>query len=191
MAVEAATTPAAVAAAERALREADLLVAEEEIDTAIETMAARISAAVAGQVPIVMPVLLGGMFAATRLARHFRFACEFDRIQVGRYGDREQGGELEWLVEPSADVRDRSILVVDDILDRGVTLAAVRQRLLDYGAREVWLAALIDKDVERLVRVEADFVGIRCPDRFLFGCGMDFRGHWRELPAIYALTAAS
>ncbi len=79
------------------------------------------------------------------------------------------------------------MLVLDDILDEGKTLAAVREKLLAAGAREVYCAVLADKDIGRAKPVSADFVGVRLPNRYVFGFGMDVGGVWRNLPAIYAL----
>jgi hypoxanthine phosphoribosyltransferase len=88
---------------------------------------------------------------------------------------------------PGTSVSGRAVLVLDDILDEGKTLAAVREKLIAAGAREVYLAVLADKDIGRAKPVSADFVGVRLPDRYAFGCGMDVSGLWRNLPAIYAL----
>jgi hypoxanthine phosphoribosyltransferase len=79
------------------------------------------------------------------------------------------------------------VLVVDDILDEGITLAAIRKRLLEMGAREVYSAVFADKEIGRPKPVAADFVGVKVPNRYVFGFGMDAYGLWRNLPAIYAL----
>ncbi|HSW83278.1 MAG TPA: phosphoribosyltransferase family protein, partial [Usitatibacter sp.] len=78
-------------------------------------------------------------------------------------------------------------LVVDDILDEGITLAAIRKRLLEMGAREVFAAVFADKDIGHDKPVYADFVGVTVPNRYVFGFGMDAYGLWRNLPSIYAL----
>ena len=151
-------------------------------------MAAEISGRLRDADPIVMPVLLGGLFTAVRLGMHFDFVCEFDRVQVRRYGHAFEGGRLEWLVEPEIDVRGRTVLIVDDVLDRGITLDEVRRRLVGQGAAQVLSAVLVVKAIDRPGGTVADFAGLQCEDRFLFGCGMDYRGHWRGLPALYAVA---
>ena len=88
---------------------------------------------------------------------------------------------------PWAPVKGRTVLVVDDILDAGTTLAAVRESLLRLGAAEVLLAVFADKANGLQKPISADFVGLTVPDRFVFGYGMDVRGAWRNLPAIHAL----
>jgi hypoxanthine phosphoribosyltransferase len=84
-------------------------------------------------------------------------------------------------------VAGRHVLVLDDILDEGETLAAIRDKLLEMGAARVWSAVLTDKNNGLDKPIQADFVGLDVPNRYVFGCGMDAYGLWRNLPAIYAL----
>lgn len=178
---------ARLADALRVRRSADLVRPAGDIQGALDRLAAGIGQAVAGQAPIVMPVLLGGLFTAAGLCARFDFAYELDRIQVRRYGHALNGGALEWLVEPMLACAGRTVVVVDDVLDHGVTLAAVRQRLEAAGAARVLTVVLVVKDVPRPGIAAADFSGIECDDRYLFGCGMDYRGYWRGLSALYAV----
>ncbi|MDP2135103.1 MAG: phosphoribosyltransferase family protein, partial [Sulfuritalea sp.] len=97
------------------------------------------------------------------------------------------GGELAWIVEPRSEVAGRVVLVVDDILDEGVTMAAIVTRLRQQGAREVLSAVFADKTLGRAKPVTADFVGVQLPNRYVFGYGMDVKGAWRNLPAVYAV----
>ena len=94
---------------------------------------------------------------------------------------------VAWVATPRASLRDRTVLVLDDILDEGVTLAAIRERVLEQGARACLIAVLTDKEIGAAKPVAADFIGLKLPDRYVFGCGMDVRGAWRNLPAIYAM----
>ena len=94
---------------------------------------------------------------------------------------------MEWRVLPGKNVAGRNVLVLDDILDEGETLAAIRDKLLHMGAARIWSAVLTDKDNGLAKPVRADFVGLDVPNRYVFGCGMDAYGLWRNLPAIYAL----
>ena len=108
-------------------------------------------------------------------------------MHVSRYGDATRGGELHWRAEPTQSVKGRAVLVLDDILDAGYTLAAVRERLLAMGAESVHCAVLTEKETGEPKPLKADFVGLVLPDRYVFGCGMDIAGAWRNLPAIYAM----
>jgi hypoxanthine phosphoribosyltransferase len=115
------------------------------------------------------------------------FPLDFDYLHVSRYGDVTTGGTLSWLVEPRTPVAGRVVLVVDDILDEGVTMAEIVRRLRQQGASEVLSAVFADKDLGRSKPISADFVGLHLPNRYVFGYGMDVKGAWRNLPAVYAV----
>jgi hypoxanthine phosphoribosyltransferase len=106
---------------------------------------------------------------------------------VTRYGDATRGGEIEWRTGPARSVAGRVVLVIDDILDEGHTLALIRERILAAGAAAFHSAVFAGKDTGRPKRAAADFLGVTVPDRYVFGFGMDVRGAWRNLPAVYAL----
>jgi hypoxanthine phosphoribosyltransferase len=128
------------------------------------------------------------VFAGQLLPR-LDFPLEFDYLHVTRYRGKTQGGAIEWRVLPGKSVAGRTLLVIDDILDEGETLYATRQKLLEMGAARVYTAVLADKEIRKTKPVQADFVGLKVPDRFVFGCGMDAYGLWRNLPEIRALKA--
>jgi len=127
----------------------------------------------------------GGVVFTGQLLPLLRFPLEFDYIHVTRYRGGMQGGTIEWKVEPRRSLEGRVVLVLDDILDEGHTLAAIRERLLQQGASTFYSAVLADKNIGRSKPVQADFVGVTVPDRYVFGFGMDVEGAWRNLPAIY------
>ena len=115
------------------------------------------------------------------------FPLEFGAIEVTRYNNDIQGREITWRLPPRDNVRGRTVLVVDDILDEGITLAAIEKKITEMGAARVLAAVFADKDIGRPKPVKADFVGVTVPNRYVFGFGMDAYGLWRNLPAIYAL----
>jgi len=129
----------------------------------------------------------GAVVFAGQLLPQLRFPLELDYIEVTRYGVATRGGEIAWKVTPGVAVAGRVVLVLDDVLDEGRTLAAIREKLLVAGAARVLGAVLVDKDIGRAKPAAADFVGVTLPNRYLFGCGMDVQGAWRNLPEIYAL----
>jgi hypoxanthine phosphoribosyltransferase len=161
------------------------------VSAAVTRLAGEISAALADRFPLVLCVMRGAVVFAGQLLPQLRFPLEFDYLDVRRYGDTTHGGEIEWRVMPGTAVRGRTVLVLDDILDQGGTLAAVREKLLTAGASTVYYAVLTEKDTGSAKPVRADFVGLRLPDRYVFGCGMDVGGVWRNLPEIYALKEGS
>jgi hypoxanthine phosphoribosyltransferase len=137
--------------------------------------------------PLVLGVMGGAVVFSGQLLTRLRFPLEFDYIHVTRYGSKDQGGTIEWKVEPRADVRGRTLIVLDDILDEGETLAHVKQRLLDMGAAEVILAVFADKDIGKAKPVKPDHTGLILPNKFVVGYGMDAYGYWRNLPGIWAI----
>jgi hypoxanthine phosphoribosyltransferase len=137
--------------------------------------------------PLVLGVMGGAVVFTGHLLPQLRFPLEFDYIHVTRYGDLDQGGEVVWKVIPRQNVAGRTIIVVDDILDEGETLAHVKQRLLDMGAAEVILAVFADKDLAKAKPVQADIVGLTIPNQFVVGFGMDAHGYWRNLPGLWVI----
>jgi hypoxanthine phosphoribosyltransferase len=171
----------------RLLETADELFKATEVRAAVERMAGDISARLEHQFPVVLAVMGGAAVFTGQLLPLLHFPLEFGAIEVTRYNNDIQGRDISWRLPPRDNVRDRVVLVVDDILDEGITLAAIRKKLLELGAREVLSAVFADKDIGRAKPVTADFVGVRVPNRYVFGFGMDAYGLWRNLPSIYAL----
>ncbi|MFU8817593.1 MAG: hypoxanthine-guanine phosphoribosyltransferase, partial [Pseudomonadales bacterium] len=139
--------------------------------------------------PWLLTVMHGALPFAGALIMRLNFPLELGYLHVGRYHHATQGGALNWHATPSYDLRDRTVVLVDDVLDRGVTLAALVGWAQAAGAREVLTAVLVDKQVDDSRPVTADYAALLLPDRYLFGWGMDYQGYWRNLPAIYALPA--
>ena len=126
--------------------------------------------------------------ALAEIALSIRTDVEFDYVHATRYRGATSGSELHWLREPAVDLTDRTVLLVDDILDEGHTLKAVRDDCMRRGARRVLVVSLCTKQHDRLVDgIKADFNGVELPDRYVFGFGMDYHEQGRNLPGIYAL----
>ena len=173
--------------AQRLLDEADLMVSAEDTRKAVTKMAKDIEAKLNNEFPIVLSVMGGAAVFTGQLLPQLTFPLEFGAIEVTRYNNQTQGRDISWRLPPRENVRGRTVLVVDDILDEGITLAAIRSKLLEMGAKHVYAAVFCDKDIGREKPAHADFVGITVPDRYVFGFGMDAYGLWRNLPAVYAL----
>lgn len=170
---------------------AELIYSEAEVQAAIDRLATAISARFKETSPLLLSVMGGAVVFTGQILPRLHFPLDFDYVHATRYGKAKRGGELEWLVEPRESVAGRSVLLLDDILDEGHTLAAIRIRLLEMGAAEVSCAVLTEKHTGKNKPIRADFVGLVLPDRYVFGCGMDVEGAWRNLPAIYALEDAT
>jgi len=143
-----------------------------------------------GEFPLVLGVMGGAVVFTGNLLPQLTFPLEFDYIHVTRYGDLDRGGEVVWKVIPRQDVTGRTIIIVDDILDEGETLAHVKQRLLDMDAAEVILAVFADKELGKVKPVQADIVGLTVPNQFVVGFGMDAHGYWRNLPGLWVIRDA-
>ena len=169
------------------LQQAELLYSAEEVQAAVARVAHEINSALADVHPLILSVMGGAVVFTGQLLPLLDFPLDFDYIHVSRYGGSQEGGQLHWKVEPRENVADRIVLVVDDILDEGETLAAVKQRVLGLGAAGFYCAVFADKLNGKNKPIYADFVGIELPNRFVFGFGMDIQGAWRNLPAIYAV----
>ena len=175
-----------------AMENARVLFDRDTLEAAIERMAGEIRDAYPdGEVPLYLTVMNGGLPFAAQLA----FALgergldlEFDYLHATRYRGRTSGSGLAWLHRPATPMRGRKVLLADDILDEGHTLLAVKQWCEDEGAAEVRIAVLAEKSHDRCVDgICADHVGVRVPDAYVFGYGMDYHEQGRNLPAIYAL----
>ena len=172
------------------LERADLLADPARVARALDEMAADIRRDIGEHDPVVLAVMVGGLLPTAWLVQRLAFPLQLDYVHATRYQGGTRGiAELEWIARPRTSLRGRSVLVVDDILDEGYTLDAILEDCRDRGADQVRSAVLIDKQHPRRYKnMQADYVGIRLEDRYLFGCGMDFHEHLRQHPAVYALA---
>jgi len=166
---------------------AELIHSSQAVTDAVKRLAGEISAQLAEQQPLVLCVMSGATVFAGQLLPLLAFPLDFDYVQVSRYGDAIRGGQMMWKVPPPVNVKGRVVLVLDDILDEGITLAEIRASVLELGAAACFSAVFAEKETGRPKPICADFTGLRVPDRYVFGFGMDVHGAWRNLPAIYAM----
>lgn len=171
------------------LVEADCLATPAQVESALDAMAAQITTRLGESNPLIYCVMNGGLVLAGRLLCKLGFPLELGYLHATRYGHALSGAAIDWRVPPTQDLKGRTVLVMDDILDEGHTLAAIVERLKAAGAQAVYSAVLVHKlhDRKATPGMRADFTGLEIEDRYLFGCGMDVRGYWRNAPGIYAL----
>jgi len=172
-----------------ALARADLVHDQAVLVREIARLGAEIDAALAGEPAVFLTVMQGAMIFAGQLATSIATPLAFDYVHATRYRGATSGGELVWVKRPALAFKDRTVLLVDDILDEGHTLKAIRDYCLGEGARRVLLVVLCEKRHGRGAGLRADFCGIEVPDRYVFGYGMDYHEQGRNLPAIYAVDA--
>lgn len=166
---------------------AELIHSSQVVTEAVRRLAEEISLQLCEKQPLVLSVMGGATVFAGQLLPLLNFPLDFDYVQVSRYGDAIRGGQMTWKVPPPANVKGRVVLVLDDILDEGVTLAEIHRCVMELGAAACYSAVFVNKQIGRAKPIQADFVGLEVPARYVFGFGMDVHGAWRNLPAIYAL----
>lgn len=169
------------------INEADLLYGRLEIERTLDRLGAEITDRLADSYPVALCVMGGAVVFAGQLLPRLAFPLQFDYLHATRYRDGTRGGEIEWCALPRGEVNGRVVLLLDDILDEGHTLAAARTKLLELGAQRVEVAVLAEKELGHAKPIQADYVGLTLPNRFVFGMGMDVHGLWRNLPGIYAM----
>lgn len=173
------------------LSEADCLVNAEQIHAVLDTMAQQITKDLSDKIPLVICVMNGGLIPSAALLERLHFPLELDYIHATRYGMETEGDALKWLSYPQSSLKDREILVIDDIFDQGHTLLAIKDWFNDQGAKNVYTATIINKLHDRKIEsMRPDYIGIDVEDRFLFGYGMDYQGFFRNLPGIYAVKGS-
>jgi hypoxanthine phosphoribosyltransferase len=176
-----------VAETQGILNSSDLIVDEAACQAAIKKIADEVTESLGDQYPLLLPVMGGAVVFTGQLLPQLNFPLDFDYIHVSRYGDQLSGGKFNWLRAPQESVKDRHVLVLDDILDEGHTMHAIKEQIIELGAASFQCAVFANKLINKPKPLEADFIGMDLPDRYVFGFGMDVRGAWRNLPAIYAL----
>lgn len=162
------------------------LVNREQLDAALDAMAEAITTQLADSNPLILCVINGGIIATGHLLPRLNFPLTLDSVRASRYGNNTAGSDLHWLYQPTTEMRNRTVLIVDDILDEGITLAAIIAWCRDQGADQVYSAVLLDKQIGREKPVQADFVGLEIDNHYLYGFGLDYKTYLRNANGIYA-----
>ncbi len=165
---------------------ADLLYSEQQVEAALDEMAAQINQKLADSNPLVLCVMNGGVVVAGKLLTRLTMPLNIDAINASRYQNQTSGGTIDWVLKPGLPLNGRTILIIDDILDEGITLAAIVEYCLAQGATTVYSAVLVDKILDHPKPITADFIGLKVANRYLFGYGMDYKGYLRNAAGIYA-----
>lgn len=179
------TPPQEIAAT---LKRAECLYSEQEIKLALNRLATDLQLKLADTNPVLLCVMNGALIITAQLAIRLSFPMQIDSLQISRYRETTQGGGIEWRKKPGIPLRGRTVLIIDDILDEGHTLASILDYCRMQGAHEVLSAVLVEKKHDRKhPKAKADFVGLTVCDRYVFGYGMDYKNYLRNLPGIYAV----
>ena len=174
---------------QKLIKNSECLHTQEEVMGAIKKVSAEMNEQLAGKVPVFMCVMNGAVVFMGQLITQLTFPLQINYIHATRYRGEMEGSELHWQAEPTITVKDRVVVIVEDILDTGLTLAAVKDYCIENGAEEVFTAALVDKQrprepggVER-----CDFTGLEVENKFLYGYGLDYKEYLRNVDGIYAV----
>ena len=173
------------------LDQADCLHDARSVQAAYEHLADAISEEYEEKSPLILSVMTGGLVPAAEIIKRLGFAIELDYLHATRYRGATSGGGLVWKRQPDAKrITGRDVLVIDDILDEGHTLLAIRKAIEEFRPRSLKVVVLVEKLHERRVPgAHAEYIGLQVEDRYVFGCGMDYKEYWRQLPAIYAVKS--
>ena len=174
-----------------AFPDAEQILSPAEITAGFDCLAAALQPVIQTADCVLLGILNGGMFPLIHLAERLEGDFVIDYCHATRYVGGTEGRALTWLERPHVDVAGKTVIVIDDIFDAGTTLRAVAEHCAREGAGRVCTAVMVLKDRERDAGIGLpDFTtGLRVPDRYVFGCGMDLYGRWRHLPSVFALRA--
>lgn len=169
------------------LHNAQIIHSSADIQNTLKRLSREITEVIEHKTPIVICVMGGGVVFAGQLLTQLRFPLELDYVHASRYNNETVGKSLVWQSLPKLDLTDRTVLLIDDILDEGVTLNEIANKCTELGAKEIYSAVFVEKVLDIQKPIKADFVGLQVPNAYVFGYGMDIYGWWRNLDAIYAM----
>ncbi|KAF3977243.1 MAG: hypoxanthine-guanine phosphoribosyltransferase [Methylococcales symbiont of Iophon sp. n. MRB-2018] len=167
---------------------ANLLYPESEVENAIDNMAAQINIRLKDKNPVILCVMNGGIVVSGKLLTRLTMPCTVDTINASRYCKQTLGGQIKWIQKPQSNLKDRTVLIIDDVLDEGFTLQAIIQYCQQQYAKATYSAVLVNKILNHKKPITADFIGLDVENRYLFGYGMDYKGYLRNAPGIFACS---
>jgi hypoxanthine phosphoribosyltransferase len=165
----------------------ELIIAQQDIAKRIKELGAAITKDYERGQLLVIGVLKGAFMFVADLVREIQLEMEIDFVRLSSYGMATTSGRLRFIKDIELDIHNKNILIVEDIIDTGHTLAFLKQSFAERGAHSIRFCALIDKKERREVDVAADYVGFEVQGGFLVGYGLDCREQFRQLPEVYLL----
>ncbi|MBK1718560.1 hypoxanthine-guanine phosphoribosyltransferase [Thiocystis violacea] len=165
---------------------AECLATTEDIEAALDRMAEALTERLADKDPLVLCLMTGAVIVAGLLLPRLNFPLRLDYIHASRYQGATRGGEIAWRHRPSEAIRGEHVLVLDDVLDEGITLDQVMRACREDGAASLTSAVLVEK--RRAHACGVDVIGIQVPDRYLYGYGLDYKNYFRNAPGLYAVA---
>lgn len=165
------------------------LISENQIQDKVKEIAADISHKYAGEAPILIGILNGSFIFCADLIRELDIDCEIDFIKVSSYMGTESVGTVKLRKDISADITNRHVIIVEDIIDSGITIKFIKDRMLEAGPKSVAIVTLLMKPDIAKLDFKIDWVGFEIPPEFVVGYGLDYDQLYRNLKAIYRLEA--
>ena len=170
------------------ISKSSVLYSEIEIKNAIQNIADQINQTIKADNLYILCVMNGALIFSGQLLPRLEKNIQYSVIHVTRYQKELTGTLIHWLIKPPKDIMGKTILILDDILDEGITLNEIAAICRTMKAKEIYTAVLFDKEIKKKKSYSANFIGLKVPDRFVFGYGLDCRGLGRNLSQLYALN---
>jgi hypoxanthine phosphoribosyltransferase len=169
------------------ISESSLIYSNKQIGDAILDIANDCNSHLRNEEVTILPVMNGALIFAGQLIPRLNFNCILDYIHASRYSNNQGQPNVNWIYKPNKDlIKDKIVLVIDDILDEGLTLNDIKKNLIEMGAKQVVIAVLFNKKIDKIKPIKADFFGLEVPDVYVYGFGLDFNGIGRNIPHLYA-----
>ena len=169
------------------ISESSLIYSNKKINQAISQIADNCNLILRDEEVTTLPVMNGALIFSGQLIPRLNFNCVLDYIHTSRYSNNKGQPTVNWTYKPKKDlIKDKIVLVIDDILDEGLTLNDIKKNLIAMGAKQVLIAVLFDKKIDKIKPIKADFSGLEVPDSYVYGFGLDFKGIGRNIPHLYA-----
>ncbi len=166
----------------------EVLLDSEQVQARVAELGAQLAADYAGRDPVLVSVLKGSIIFLADLVRAMPIPLSIDLMEVSSYGaSTESSGQVRILKDLSTSIAEREVIVVEDIIDTGLTLNYLLRYLHDKGPASIRICCLLDKPARRLAEIEIDYRGFTIPDRFVIGYGLDYGERYRDLPYIGVL----
>ena len=167
------------------LKHSKCLLDEAGVEIMFNQLSAQISARCEHQNPLLLCVMTGAVVAVGMLLPRLKFPLEVDYIHATRYQGQLRGEELVWRQLPSTSLINRTVIIIDDVLDEGVTMAKLKEFCIAEGAERCYTAVLVDKAIQKDKPIKADFIGFQAGNDYIFGLGMDYKGYLRNANGLY------
>ena len=170
------------------LKQSSILYSSREIHLAIKNIAEEINQDIQSDVLYVLTVMNGGLFFSAHLIPLLKHTIHHDYIHATRYGNKAKGGLVHWIKDPDDIIKGKNILLVDDILDEGVTLSQIISKCKKMGAKNIFYTALFNKLIDKEKTILPSYHVLNVPNKFVFGFGLDYKGFGRALPDLHIIN---